>query len=587
MEKTDVRNTLKDNNAALTGIFHRMAQCYRYLGEENRFRVIAYEGAARTISSLRNDISHYGIDVKSLDRLKGIGESIAEKIIEYLQTGHIRTYDSLKKKVPESLLELMDISGCGPATVRQLHEKLHINSMEDLQTAVNAGKLSGLKGMGGKKIENLRRGLKLFKESGSRLLLQDAMRIGQSLLDALKDIPGIEQVALAGSLRRGRETVGDIDIVASAARRNWNKIMNRFVRFEMVASVLARGETRTSVLLSNLNTQVDLRLVEKDAFGAALLYFTGSREHNIRLRMLARDRGWKLNEYGIFDATTEKRLAAEKEEDIYQLLGLDFIAPELREDRGELDLAAKGKLPKLLTEKEMRGDMHVHSEWSDGADSIEALAKHVIANFPHYDYIVITDHSPSERIAHGLKESDFLKQFKEIDAVNRKLGKNFIKKGVELDILADGNLDLPDELLAQFDWVTASIHSGFGHDNTARLLKACEHPLVHCLGHPSGRLIGQREAYPINWDLLFEKALAFKTVIEINAQPLRLDLSDMLVKAAVEKGLYLSIGTDAHALGQLEFMKLGIAVARRGYCSAQNIINTHPWKWVVSYKKTG
>lgn len=587
MEITDVHSKLKDNNAALANIFHRMAQCYRYLGDENRFRVIAYEGAARTIRGLKNDISHYALDVKSLDKLKGIGESIAEKIIEYLQTGRINTYESLRKKVPESLLELMEISGFGPATVRQLHKKLRINSMEDLQSAVNAGKLFGLKGMGGKKIEYLKRGLKLFRESGSRLLLLEAMRIGQSLLAALKDIPGIEQAALAGSLRRGRETVGDIDIVASAARRNWNRIMNRFVKFEKVSIVLARGETRTSVLLGNSNTQVDLRLVENDAFGAALLYFTGSREHNIRLRMLARERGWKLNEYGIFDATTDKRLAAAKEEDIYQLLGLDFIAPELREDRGELDLAAKSKLPKLLKENEIRGDMHVHSEWSDGADSIEALANHVIANFPQYEYIVITDHSPSERIAHGLKESDFLKQFKEINAINRKLGKNLIKKGVELDILADGSLDLPDELLAQFDWVIASIHSGFGHDNTARLLKACEHPLVNCLGHPSGRLIGQREAYPVNWDLVFEKAIAFKTVIEINSQPLRLDLKDVLVKAAVEKGIYLSISTDAHALSQLEFMKLGVAVARRGYCSAQNIINTHSWKSVISYKKTG
>jgi DNA polymerase (family 10) len=316
-----------------------------------------------------------------------------------------------------------------------------------------------------------------------------------------------------------------------------------------------------------------------------MLYFTGSKEHNIKLRVWAKEKGWKLNEYGVFDTKTDKRLAGRTEEEIYHLFRLQYIPPELREERGEIEAAKKKHLPELIELKDMKGDMQMHSTWSDGAENIETIAKYILKEFSHYKYIVITDHSPSERIAGGLTAAEFKKQFTEIDKVNKKLGKDFIKKGVEVDILADGSLDLPDDLLQQFDWVTASIHTGFNKDNTERLLKACEHPLVHCIGHPSGRLIGKREAYAIDWKIFFEKAATTGTAIEINAQPNRLDLRDDLVKDAIGKGVKITISTDAHALNQFDCMSLGVSVARRGWCSKENILNTGSWKVIEQFKK--
>ncbi|MBZ5856320.1 DNA polymerase/3'-5' exonuclease PolX [Flavihumibacter profundi] len=575
----------RSHNTELAEIFHRMAACYRYLGPEHRFRAMAYEGAVKTISNLREDISVYATDVSSLDNLKGIGESIAEKILEYLDTGKIKTYEKLKKEVPQDLLELMDINGFGPATIKILHESLQVNNREDLIASIELGRIFKLKGFGEKRVENMKRGLKLFKEFHTRMLLSDALELGNEILLEVQGLTGVQKAMLAGSLRRMKETIGDIDIIAIAERKNWKKIITRLLQSEKVGRILASGDTKASFLVKNSTVQVDIRLVQEFEFGAALLYFTGSKEHNIHLRLMAKEKGWKLNEYGVFDVKTDKWIAGHKEEDIYKLLDLEFIEPELREDRGEIELALKNKLPKLIESRAICGDMQMHSMWSDGAESIETIARFIEKEFPQYEYIVITDHSPSERLARGLNPQDFIKQFDEIDEVNKKLKKDFIKKGVEVDILANGDLDLPDELLSQFDWVTASIHSLFNKDNTGRLIKACEHPFVHCIGHPSGRLIGKREAYTVDWVKLLQKAADTNTAIEINAQPNRLDLKDDLVKKAIELKVTITISTDAHDLNQFKFMQLGVAVARRGGCTRKNILNTNPWKSIEAFKE--
>ncbi|AEV98636.1 DNA polymerase III [Niastella koreensis] len=585
MELITVSKKTEKHNPELAAIFHQMASCYRYLGAKHRFRVMAYDSANRTINNLKNDISEYAGKNDGLHELKGIGESIGEKIIEYLHTGKINTFDQLKKKVPLGLLELMDINGLGPATVKTLHRRLHINNKEELIAAIEAGKLENLKGFASKKVENIKRGLKLFKQAHSRMLLWDAQRTGEDILQQVLQLPGIKKAALAGSLRRKKETIGDIDIVATADKKDWKKIVTRFASLPQTDRVLAKGDTRAAIVLKGSGTQVDLRLVQAHEYGAALLYFTGSKEHNIALRALARAQGYKLNEYGVFDAVTDRKLPGTTEEEIYRLFDLQFIPPELREAGREIETARKKHIPGLLQLKDMKGDLHLHSTWSDGADEIETIARYICKEFPAYEYIVITDHSPSERVAHGLQPADFTDLFREIERINKKLGKNLVKKGAEVDILANGSLDLPNELLQHLDWVVASIHSGFKKDNTERLLKACANKYVNCIGHPWGRLINRRDGYDVDWNKLFEILNKTGTAIEINAQPDRLDLPDYLVKEAVAAGVMIAIGTDAHALTQFDFMQLGVSVARRGWCEKANILNTHSWKRMEQFRK--
>ena len=577
------------HNKTLADIFRQMAACYKYLGKSEKFRAIAYDNAARTIESMKDDVSLHAHNVKELDELKGIGESIAEKILEWLKTGKIKTFEKLEKVVPLELLDLMEINGMGPSTLKTLHEQLGIDNRDELVLAIEKGKLNTLKGFGSKKIANIQRALKIYKESGTRLLLWDALQIGENILADVVKIKGVLKAELAGSLRRKKETIGDIDIIIAASPAAGKSISKKFTSLPQVERIIAAGDTKASVVLSETGTQVDIRVVDPSEYGAALLYFTGSKEHNIHLRVMAKEKGWKINEYGTYDAKenikTQRKIAGETEEGIYKALGLPWFPPELREEHGEIEWAAKHKLPDLIELKDIRGDMQMHSTWSDGADTIETIAKYVMKNFPRYDYIVMTDHSPSERIAGGLTPEEFKKQFIEIDKLNKSLGKDFVKKGVEVDILADGKLDLPDDLLKQFDWVVASIHSGFTKDNTTRLLKACEHPSVHCIGHPSGRLIGKREAYLIDWPKLFAKAVDTGTAIEINAQPERLDLKDDLVHQAIQKGVTITISTDSHSLNQYDFMQLGVAVARRGWCEKENVLNTKGWKEVEKFVK--
>jgi DNA polymerase (family 10) len=578
--------SLQDHNRTLASIFREMAACYRYLGPEERFRAIAYERAARTMESLQEDVEAHAQDVDSLDRLSGIGESIAEKILEYLSSGRIATHEELRRLVPTGLLDLMDVNGVGPSTLRILHEKLGVDDRDGLLEAIQAGRLDGLKGFGEKKVSNIRRALKIQKETADRMLLWDALGVAEALLAKVRALKGVRRAEIAGSLRRMKETIGDIDLVIVAAPSDRKSVIRSFLRLPEISRVVAAGDTKASVMLMEPSVQADVRIVSGQEFGSAMLYFTGSKEHNIRLRKMAKDRGWKINEYGLFDNESGRRLAGQTEQGIYEVLGLSYVEPEMREDRGEIEMAQKGRLPSLVTLEDVRGDLQMHSKWSDGTADVSDMADYILAHHPGYDYIVMTDHSPSSRIAGGLSPDEFRRQFKEINEVNRRIGKPLVKKGVEVDILADGRLDLPDKLLSEFEWVTASIHSGFSKDNTDRLVQACEHPLVHCIGHPSGRLIGRRDAYPVDWQRLFKAAAATGTAIEINAQPERLDLRDEHIAMAVGLGVRFTVSTDAHDPASFALMRIGVATARRGGCRSGDILNTLPWKELAGYKAT-
>ncbi|HVX25615.1 MAG TPA: DNA polymerase/3'-5' exonuclease PolX [Parafilimonas sp.] len=568
-------------NKQLARIFKDMSSIYQYMGGKQKFRAIAYAKAANVLDNLQHDISTY-VNNNTLDEVPCIGESMAEKIKEYISTGHIKKYEALKNRMPAELLEMMDITGFGPQTIKHIHQSLNIQNKEELVEALQSGRVSKLKGFGEKKVQNLMRSLKLHHAVEERMLLWDALQLGNKILDELKHLKEVDKIELAGSLRRKKETIGDIDILIAAKKSNWKKIIAHFTSLPFVTQVIAKGETKASVIIEEINKQADVRIVHPEEWGAALLYFTGSKNHNVHLRTIAKSKGYKISEYGLFDAHTNKFICGETEADVYKKLGFDWIEPEMREDKGELELAAEKNLPQLISLNDMRGDMHMHSKWSDGAMDIDELAALVLKNFS-YDYIVLTDHSKSERVAGGMNEEEFLAQIEEIKKVNKKLQKDFIKTGCEVDILQNGKLDLKDNLLERLDWVCASIHSGMNHDNTERLIAACEHPLVCCVGHPAGRIIGKREAYPVDWKKVFETAKKTGTAFEINAQKDRLDLNDELARMAREAGVMLTISTDSHLKENFSFMELGVAVARSAWCTRENILNTKSWKDVQHF----
>lgn len=566
------------HNTELSRIFLSMADMYAYLGGDDRFRSLAYRKAARTISALTEDVEAY-ISRGELDDLPGIGEGISAKITEYVRTGKIAKYEALKKKVPADLLQMMDVQGFGPGSLRAIHDQLHISTKEELLRAMEEGKLKGLKGFGEGRIKNLQRGLKLHKQVEDRMLLADALRIGEMLTERLRQIRGVRQAELAGSLRRRKDTIGDLDILITAEKKYRKEITEQFIRQEGVKEVLVKGNTRAGIIWGPQRRQVDLRIVEDDEWGAALLYFTGSKEHNIRLRTLAREMGYKINEYGLFSAASGKKIAGETEDEIYRKLGFRYIPPEMREDRGELNLAARNKLPLLVDIGDIRCDLHIHSTWSDGTLDLAELAES--AKTKTYDFIALTDHSVSERVAGGMDAARLKKQLLALKKI--AFAKGRIKSGVEVDILGNGQLDLNDALLLQLDWVVASIHSGFSKDNTQRLLQAIAHPAVCCIGHPGGRLIGRRENYPVNWNEVFAAAREYKTALEINAQPQRMELTDELVIQAREAGVKLVISTDAHTAADFDLMFLGVSIARRGWCTPKDILNTWSWEEVRRY----
>lgn len=569
---------MTDHNKQLALIFHNLASMYRFLGKDNSFRAMAYQKASQAISGLPEDISYY-IKGDILQEIPGIGNSLENDIKEFDRSGAVKRFEKLKKRVPLELIELMDIGGFGPQSLNKIYKTLHLETKKEVMSALLDGRVSKLKGFGKKKVENMLRGLKLHKATEDRMLLWDALQEGERIVALLKALAGIKRIELAGSLRRRKETIGDIDILAMVSLRDRKKVSDYFTRSKFAGKVLAKGDTRASIIMKQNGKQADLRMVDELEWGAALQYFTGSKEHNIHLRTIAKDKGFKISEYGIFNIDTNKRIAGETEDELYKKLGMQFIPPELREDNGEIDLALQKKIPKLVELRDIKGDFQMHSNWSDGLQTIEEIAAFVRKKFS-YDYIAITDHSESSRIAGGMHEKEFLKQFKAINELNEVLGENFIKAGVEVDILADGSLDLSDEILSQFDWVIASIHSGFSRNNTDRLLKACEHPYVHCIGHPTGRIIGKREAYTINTVELIHSAVKNHTALEINAQPDRMDMNDEFAAQAKMHGAMIVISTDSHKYTDFDCMRLGVDIARRAGCTVENILNTRSWKEV-------
>ena len=564
-------------NKELADFFDKMANILEFKNE-NPFKISAYRKASRVLGDLTKDIEEIA-QSGELKKVPGIGEGMAQKIEEYLKTGKISKYEEVRKGVSDELIAMMDIPGMGPKTLSMVHKEKGIGNLSQLEKAIEDGSLVGLPGIGEKKVENIKRGIELLKVSKGRMNLGIAFPLAKRIVEALREKTGSKKIEWAGSLRRMRENIGDIDILATG--QNHGKIIYAFTHLPEVKEVLASGETKASVIVEG-GVQIDLRVVEEGSYGAALQYFTGSKGHNIHLRGIAKAKGIKINEYGVFKG--ERKIGGKEEKDVYNTLGMDWIEPELREDRGEVEAAQKKRLPKLVQESEIKGDLHVHSKWSDGTPPIEEIAK--AAQKRGYQYVAICDHTKSLKIAHGLEESRLLKQMEEIDRINEKLKGFQILKGTEVDILPDGKLDLSDKILERLDFVVAAIHSGFKQEKekmTKRIVRALENPFVHCLAHPSGRLLGARAPYKVDIDKVMDAAKRNGKALEINATLERLDLDDIHSRKAKEMGITLAIGTDAHHLGQLWMISLGIGVARRGWLEAPDLLNTFSLKEIQKW----
>ena len=555
-------------NQEIAGILEQMAQILEFMDDPaDHFRIRALQNASLAVREAPESLEVLAKE-KRLREIPGIGEGIAKKIEEYIADGKIKEFEMLKKAVPKGFFEMIAIPFLGPKKVKRLFQELHIKSVEELKKAIAAGAVQALAVFGEKSAQKILEGNDIKAAGKGRRLIGEVYLTVNKIISDLEKCKDIAKVVPAGSFRRAEETIGDIDILATG--KNNSKIMAYFSKLPYVSKILAAGETKTSIV-TNEGMQVDLRVVSPNQFGSALQYFTGSKLHNVHLRTFAKNRGYKLSEYGFFKGS--KLVASKTEEDCYKSLGMQYITPEMRSDTGEIEAAYKHQLPKLIELSDIRGDLHAHSLWSDGNNSIEEMA--LAAHKRGYEYIAITDHSPSLIIANGLKLDRLKKKKKELDAFNEKLPIKILF-GTEVDILADGSIDYPDEILKTFDVVVASIHSRFQQDNTARLLKAMENPHVHIIGHPSGRLIGQRNPYKIDYGKIFKKAALTGTVIEINCHYRRLDLQDEYMREAKSLGCLFSIDTDSHWASSLWMMELGIKWARRGWLEKKDIVNTLP-----------
>ncbi|MGI6595933.1 MAG: DNA polymerase/3'-5' exonuclease PolX [Candidatus Ratteibacteria bacterium] len=550
-------------NTEIADIFEKIADALEVKGDII-FKINAYRKAAKVLREYSEDISAI-----EPTEIAGIGKGMAEKIEEYLKTGKIKKYEEVMADIPEGLLELLNISNVGPKTLQLLHKERGVNNLADLEKVLKEGKLSGLPGMGEKKEENISKGVFLYKAGKARMPLAVALRVAKEFIKPLSGVS--ESVYPAGSIRRMKETIGDIDILATGD--NVKDIIETFVRQPYVKEILAKGDTKVSVRTSFEDRQVDLRVVEKESWGAALVYFTGSKAHNIKLRGLAKDKGLKINEYGVFKGT--ERIAGRTEKDVYKTLGVRWMPPEMREDRGEIELAIEGKLPILIEQENIRGDLHIHSNYSDGTESIETMV--LAAKGLGYEYIGISDHSKSSRIAGGLSEERLKRRNEEIDRVQDRIKGIKILKGMEVDILSDGRLDYSDSILEELDFVIAAVHQGFTKNVSKRMKTAMDNPWVDILAHPTGWLLSWREGYNINIEEVMEYAAEKGVLLEINASYNRLDLNDVNIMKAKTYGAKFMIGTDSHNTGMLEDMELGIGTARRGWLESKDVFNTYRW----------
>jgi DNA polymerase (family 10) len=541
--------------------------------DANPFRVRAYRNAARTIRDFPEPIADLvRAGTKDLTEIAGIGDDLAEKIADIVTTGELPLRKQLASKLPAGLLDLLRIPGLGPKRVKLLYKKLKVKSAADLAAALDKGRIQKLKGFGPKMEEKMRAGLGQAQVGERRMLLNEAEAQATAVVAYLEASGAIRQIEVAGSYRRRRETIGDLDIVVTSGESA--QAMDRFVAYGEVAEVISKGETRATVKLRG-GLQVDLRAVEPDAYGAALLYFTGSKAHNIELRKIAQEQSYKLNEYGLFKGT--RRAAGRTEDEIYAKLGLDWIAPELREARGEIALAREHRLPHLVEVKDIRGDLQMHTSATDGKGTIDDMAH--AARALGYQYIAITDHSKRVTMALGLDAKRLREQWKAIDAWNATSRGFTILKSIELDILENGKLDLPDDVLAEADYVVATIHYGITQrekELTKRLVGAAEHPWVDAIGHPTGRLVGKREPYAFDFEALCRACAATGCLLELNGHPERMDLPDTLAAAGKQHGVRFVLSTDSHQPGNLPFMKYAVYLARRAGLEAADILNTRP-----------
>jgi DNA polymerase (family 10) len=568
-------------NKEIAALFEEIADILELKGE-NRFRINAYRRGAQSLTGLGRAVEEVASE-DALGEIPGIGKDLSAKILEYLETGAIAYLDELRKDTPEILLEMLRVPGIGPKTALLIHEALGVKSLSALARAASEHRLQGIPNIKAKTEENILKGIEFLERSGGRVPLGDAYPLAMSIIASLQELEEVEAVSFAGSLRRMRETVGDIDILVSS--RDPKTVIGRFTRLEEVDRVLAEGTTKGSIVTKE-QIQVDLRVVPRASYGAALNYFTGSKEHNIRLREIARQRRMKLNEYGVFKKSQggkERRVAGASEEGVYRSLGLAFIPPEIREDTGEIEAAKRGTLPELVTMDDIRGDLHVHSDWSDGIASLEDLA--LGGKKAGYRYLLVSDHSKSLHIAHGLSEERLRRQIAEIDRINARLRGFRLLKGSEVDILSDGSLDASDDVLSLLDIVIVAVHSTFKMSRTAmtaRIVTALRNPYTHILAHPTGRLIAERDAYQIDMDAVIAAAASTGTSIEINAHPSRLDLDSSTARRAAAAGVAISIGTDSHnPAREFSHMIFGVGTARRGWLTSAYILNTMPARALI------
>ncbi len=560
------------HNTQIAHLFEQYADLLEIDGA-NCFRVGAYRDAVDIVNQYPRSLADMLAEGEDLTEIHGIGPDLSAKITEIVNTGQMGALEELKERIPIGLTDLMNVPGLGPKRVKLIYEELGISSREGLLEAAKTGRLQQVKGLSAKFESELLKKLERFQDEDRRLSISSAETIASALVAYLQESGVVNQIAVAGSFRRRRETVGDLDILVTSDAGD--QVIDHFVHYGGVAEIRSQGDERSTVVL-HAGLQVDVRVVPPESFGAALLYFTGSKPHNLALRNIALDRDLKINEYGIFRG--EERLGGATEEEMYAALDLRYIPPELRENRGEIEAAAEGRLPNLLTLENIRGNLHAHTTESDGHASLEEMAN--AAKKYGYDYAAVTDHSPVLAMTNGLSAERLARQIEDIDRLNEQLDGVRLLKGIEVDILQDGSLDLPDLILARLDLRICSIHTHFNlseEQQTERIIRAMDNPHFNILGHPTGRLLGKRPPYEVNVERLLEAALERGCFLELNANPERLDLNDVYLKAAKEMGLKISIATDAHYLASFEYMRYGVDQARRGWLEADDVLNTRSW----------
>ncbi len=578
-----------------------LAEIGEYLDMQNvPFKPRAYEKVAGVVDGLEEDVAviYERGGIKALGEIPGVGVSIAEKIEEYLKTGRVKYYEELKKKTPVDLSTLTQVEGLGPKKIKKLYEKLKIKNLDDLEKAAKAGKIRKLESFGETSEKNILKGIEFLRKSGGRFVLGFVMPTVKEIEERLKALKEVKRVVVAGSVRRRKETIGDVDVLVVSSKPG--PVMDYFTSMPEVINVYAKGDTKSAVKIKN-GLDVDLRVVPVESFGAALNYFTGSKDHNVALRRIAMDKGYKLNEYGLFKRKPVpkeqgspnkiwRQIAGKSEEEIYKILGLDYIEPELREMTGEIIAAGKHKLPKLIGYNDLKGDLQTQSSWTDGANSIEELAQAALK--AGLEYIAITDHTKRLTMTGGLDEKGLLKQMAEIDKINKKLkskkAKIILLKGTECDILKDGSLDIDDKTLSQLDVVGVSVHSYFNlpkEEQTKRIVRAMKNPHVDILFHPTGRVLNKRPACEVDMDEIIETAVSTGTVLEVDAWPDRLDLKDEYVRRCVEKGVKIAIDSDAHSVTHFAYLEYGISQARRGWATRKDVVNAWPLEKMLKMLK--